>query len=321
MKTQTKNNNKALLVLNTQENFTRISVSAAIGAFSILTNNLPGPQIHFAHANGFNGQTYLPLLNELAKDHKVTAWDARGHGNTSVPADPDMLDSWLHFRDDLIQVLDFIGPSFLVGHSMGATTSLLAAAKRPDLVLGLVLIDPVVVPRTLRLLTNPMMIAARLLGRRIPNPLSRGAEKRRSSWLDTEAILEQYRGRGIFKSWQPGFLENYIEGGTYLKNDGQVGLSCAPDWEAAIFECVPFETWSEIRQVQCSITIVSGEHRSTCPESRAVQLLARSGSQRNGANTACSTVAGTSHFLPMENPSAVATIIKDAIATVHPATL
>ena len=46
------------------------------------------PVLHWAHANGFNGHTYAPLLNPLAERFDIYAWDARGHGRTNVSAGP-----------------------------------------------------------------------------------------------------------------------------------------------------------------------------------------------------------------------------------------
>ena len=63
----------------------------------------------------------------------------------SFPPIPAACTSWNRFRDDVIQMLEQAAPkgAVLGGHSMGATVALLVAGKRPDLVRGLVLADPV----------------------------------------------------------------------------------------------------------------------------------------------------------------------------------
>jgi pimeloyl-ACP methyl ester carboxylesterase len=43
---------------------------------------------------------------------------------------------------DLVAVLEAVGPCVLVGHSWGGLLAQLAAWERPDLITGLVLIDP-----------------------------------------------------------------------------------------------------------------------------------------------------------------------------------
>jgi pimeloyl-ACP methyl ester carboxylesterase len=98
-------------------------------------------EVLFLHATGFNAITYQSLLEPLGGQMHVAAIDIRGHGRTKLPANPRRLRSWNRFRDDVIQVLEQIAPTGAVlgGHSMGATVSLLVAAKRPDLVRGLML--------------------------------------------------------------------------------------------------------------------------------------------------------------------------------------
>ena len=109
------------------------------------------PVLHWAHANGFNGQTYDPLLAPLAERYDIHAWDARGHGMSTLPADPKDMTSWYIYRDDLEKLIghlaDVAGQKvWLGGHSMGGCASVLLAAKRPDLVAGLILADPVITP-------------------------------------------------------------------------------------------------------------------------------------------------------------------------------
>ena len=103
----------------------------------------------FVHANGFNALTYRALLAPLSASLRIVAPDLRGHGATSLPAVPRGRRSWADLRDDLISLLDLLGgpPLTLAGHSMGATSALLAAERRPGRVANLVLLDPVIWPR------------------------------------------------------------------------------------------------------------------------------------------------------------------------------
>lgn len=103
----------------------------------------------FVHANGFNGQTYRALLAPLSAGLRVLAVDQRGHGSSRLAANPERRRSWLDLRDDLLALLTALDqePVVLAGHSMGATVSLLAAEAVPDAVRGLVLLDPVIMPR------------------------------------------------------------------------------------------------------------------------------------------------------------------------------
>src|SRR6202012_4510086 len=107
-----------------------------------------GPPLLFSHATGFNAETYRSLLQPLSDRMHIYAADARGHGFPSLPATPGLAKDWIIYRDDMVRFLDgFDGrPMVLAGHSMGATTSVLAALHRPALVRALVLIEPVFMP-------------------------------------------------------------------------------------------------------------------------------------------------------------------------------
>ena len=102
--------------------------------------------VHFAHATGFNAETYRGLLDDLHASLDVYLMDARGHGRSTAVADPKRLRSWRPYREDLEAFVETLRqPLVLAGHSMGATVSLELAAARPNLVKGLVLIDPVII--------------------------------------------------------------------------------------------------------------------------------------------------------------------------------
>lgn len=80
---------------------------------------------------------YAAAFKALVADHRVIAYDRAGYG-ASDPA-PLTLDLQL---GDLVAVLEEAGPSVLVGHSWGGLIAQLVTWSRPDLVTGLVLLDP-----------------------------------------------------------------------------------------------------------------------------------------------------------------------------------
>jgi len=83
------------------------------------------------------------LAEALAADGlRVASLDLRGHGDSDAGfaelGDPAT-------ASDLLALVEYLGaPAVLVGTSMGASSALLAAAERPDLVRGLVLLSPFV---------------------------------------------------------------------------------------------------------------------------------------------------------------------------------
>ena len=62
----------------------RLTIKTDRGDFSVCFWKGPkdAPILHWAHANGFNGQTYNRLLRKLTRDFNVYAWDAPGYGMT-----------------------------------------------------------------------------------------------------------------------------------------------------------------------------------------------------------------------------------------------
>ncbi|MEP5245434.1 MAG: alpha/beta fold hydrolase, partial [Alphaproteobacteria bacterium] len=86
------------------------------------------PTLHWAHATGFHSQVYRSLLDELADDCNVLAWDMRGHGASAEAADIKTFRGWETYYEDLVAWLESLDePVWLAGHSIGATASIMAA--------------------------------------------------------------------------------------------------------------------------------------------------------------------------------------------------
>jgi pimeloyl-ACP methyl ester carboxylesterase len=75
----------------------------------------------------------------LARDHRVFALDLSGHGDSGrrPSYSPEL------WADEVLAVIESAagGRAVLVGHSMGGLVALVAAARRPDLVSALVLVE------------------------------------------------------------------------------------------------------------------------------------------------------------------------------------
>jgi pimeloyl-ACP methyl ester carboxylesterase len=276
----------------------RKTLSLPGGDVSYLDWPASGPPLHFAHATGFNAETYRTLLAPLAAQFHIFASDARGHGFSTLPADPARDANWTTYRDDLVQMLDAFGgpPVVLAGHSMGATTSLMAAAKRPTRVAGVVLIEPVMVPWRAWLISH----LPKSFGFYKGQNLADRAALRRDRFPSYDAALAAYRGRGAFKSWPEEMLADYLKGG--LKIDpasGEARLACAPAWEAATFRAAAYNVARLAHRITCPLTVIYGTINSTCRDEGAAELL------RGHEGTRVVKVDGASHFLPMEKPELV----------------
>ena len=98
------------------------------------------PILHFAHANGVPSACYRKLLNELSQDYQVVTIPQIGT-DPRFPVDN-------HWQSLMEQVADSIRrqnggePVAVVGHSLGALTSYMAAHHYPELFKSLVMLDP-----------------------------------------------------------------------------------------------------------------------------------------------------------------------------------
>ena len=99
------------------------------------------PPIVFVHGLGGSHLNWCPLGPHLAAGRRAVALDLHGFGltpglraNSTVQANARLLDRWIQ---------TVIGePVILIGNSMGGLISILETSSNPDLIKGLVLLDP-----------------------------------------------------------------------------------------------------------------------------------------------------------------------------------
>ncbi len=219
---------------SSQAPFRRLSFALRDGAMAgIAFGPEAPPDIVFLHATGFNARTYAGMLGPLGERFPLWALDARGHGRSTLPPKLFGYTSWRRHRDDVIAVLEknAAHPVTLAGHSMGAVVALLVAARRPDLVAGLALIEPVIMPAALYALfelpLSPFI-------QRHTFPLARAALRRRAHFIAREAAVEGFIGRGVFKTFPRAAIEDYVADGLIEdEKRGGFKLACAPKFEAA----------------------------------------------------------------------------------------
>jgi len=253
--------------------------------------------LHFAHATGFHAATYRRLLGPLADRVKILAHDLRGHGRSPAGMAPEALRSWDRYRDDLIRLIEEVcgAPVFLAGHSLGGVISLAAAAHRPELARGLVLLDPVIFPRWF----NILIVTMKALGQGHRVPISRRAAGRRPVWPSLAAMQEAYARKRIFRTWDPAWIADYLAEGTSPTPDGQVALTCTPEWEARSFALTEHRSWRRLPLVRCPITLIHGGQSDTFLPAAAREFA------RHKPQARMVRVAEATHFVPMEFPELV----------------
>ena len=99
------------------------------------------PTIILDHAGGGSSLDWSLIQPKLAEHTRVCAYDRAGFGWSDYDPAPRTLEQQVHELHSLLQGANEQGPFILVGHSYGARLDRVYAAKYPDEVAGLVLMD------------------------------------------------------------------------------------------------------------------------------------------------------------------------------------
>lgn len=100
-----------------------------------------GQVVVILHGLAGDSGEFGPTIEALSADFCVVALDQRGHGQSMRRPSDLSRDAYV---EDAIALIEYVIPGHrvhLAGQSMGAHTAMLAAAKRPDLVDSLVLLE------------------------------------------------------------------------------------------------------------------------------------------------------------------------------------
>jgi pimeloyl-ACP methyl ester carboxylesterase len=247
-----------------------------------------GPPAVLLHATGFLARLWEPIAEGLSERFHVYAFDARGHGDSDKPSDGY---GWPAIADDLKGFMDAMDLRGVlgVGHSSGAAGMAHLAARHPEYISTTVLIEPTVFP--------PMPEESAAERRQA---LSSAAARRRMVWRSREELISTYRERPTFANWREDVLQLYAEHGTFRREDGQFELKCPGNIEAQLYgNSLSSETWHLLPDIHCPTLVLRGE--------RTEPLLAMVGEGVAGRipGARLTTIAGGSHFVPMERPEPV----------------
>jgi len=253
-----------------------------------------GADVVMLHATGFLPWLWHPIARELAPDCRVFAPYFCDHR----PADPDEGGlSWETLAADLAtfcRQLRLDRP-YLVGHSMGATISTIAAAAFGLAPRGLVLIEPIFLPEGIYAMNMGVE----------DHPLASKSIKRRNGWHDAGEAKEYLLSRGLFRAWDGEMLDLYIRHGLLENGAGGLQLACSPRREAALFMGgIRLNPWPYLEKVSCPVLVIEGgesENRAFIDLKKAAGLFPR-GSYR--------LVEGAGHLIPMERPGEIREMIR-----------
>jgi len=108
---------------------------------------MSAPRVFLLHGLGADRRAFQRFERLLpGDDWSITSLDLLGHGDAPRPQFGYALDDHAeHITEEIVEAgAGSREPAILVGHSYGAATAVALAASRPELVRGIVLLDPVV---------------------------------------------------------------------------------------------------------------------------------------------------------------------------------
>ena len=202
--------------------------------------------IHFFHANGFPVETYNDLLKNI-EGQVFPPIKVIGESIKTVSEGYD------NFVDEVIEhASETIGESVAIGHSFGATLSLLAEARQPGLFKKVILLDP---PLFSRAKMNIARILRRLRLDYLVTPAKKSM-KRRESFKSRDEALEYFSSKALFRDVTQSAIELYVKYG--LEKIGrEYRLVISRERETEIYLNFPTRLPNQIARIQGDLIYAS----------------------------------------------------------------
>ncbi|MEM9564736.1 MAG: alpha/beta hydrolase [Actinomycetota bacterium] len=246
-----------------------------------------GPTLLLAHATGFCGRVWEPVVETIGSRFHCVALDFRAHGHSTRPDRPLV---WDGMADDVLAVVDRLaptGPLAAVGHSMGGSALALAEAKRPGTFRCVWAFEPILFERTDDN-AGPE-----------PSPISAGARKRRATFATRREAYDRYRSRPPLAGLDDRALRAYVDHGFADTADGRVTLRCRPDDEAGVFEHHNTDAPAALAGITIPYRLAaSGDEQAPAEACRAIAA--------RHPHLELVTYEDLTHFGPLEDPDRIA---------------
>lgn len=231
-----------------------------------------GPPALLLHGLAGRASEWRSTASWLSRSHRVLALDQRGHGMSAK----DLRDySRGAYVDDVVAVIQRLGlgPVLLVGQSMGGLNAFLAAARRPDLVRALVVVE-----------ASPGG----------PDPK---VPERVGAWLDSWPVpFPTLADARAFFGGETLYAQTWLE---VLEEhpDGYRPLFRRGDMVASMADVAERDYWAEWGRVRCPAVVVVGG-RGFVSQDDAEEMARRVASAR------VVSVPGAGHDLHLARPRA-----------------
>ncbi len=213
-----------------------------------------GPSTLLLHGIGNYGRYWDLFADAVAGRLTLVAPDARGHGESGRPADGY---APADFAADALAVLDAseIERAVVVGHSMGGLHSINLAARNPERVRALVIVDA------------------------SPEPLPAGAERAQRLLMGRPArFADRDEAQAYLERTSPGYpatvYQNRLAFAFREQNGGLVWRSDSAALERIMGGRMPTEDrWSALAAIRCPTLVVRGTRSNVLSEEAAHEMV------------------------------------------------
>jgi pimeloyl-ACP methyl ester carboxylesterase len=247
----------------------------------------PDPVVVLLHAGVTDRRSWHTVAAALDGRATLVSYDRRGFGET-----PPSMETFSHV-DDLLAVLEEFtnAPAWLVGSSAGGGVALDAAVSAPDRVAGLVLLAPAVSGAP----TPDLDPHTARFDRLIDHAIETGdldEENRLETWLWLDGPAQQEGrvsgpGRKLLLDMNRALLINGVP-----EDAGDSGI----------------DAWSQLDRVHTPTTVACGDLDVPFLIDHSLELAEH---LPNGSHR---VLAGMAHLPQIEDPTAVAALIRDALS-------
>jgi esterase len=219
----------------------------------------------------------------MAKDHKVLAIDLLGHGDSDKPTVKVSLEEHTEVVRGVVSTLK-LNPTALVGHSIGGILGMVYAAKHPDEVSRLILVD--IAP------WDPNWPRTRPT---IPTP---------ESFDSKEAALAYFRQR--FPKFTQESYENRLRYGLERTQDSKLRLKASLGTIEMLRQTnVDLDLWPYARTVRAPTLLIKGAESSTVSPNSVEKMKKLIRDFRSVE------VAGATHMVPQDKPDEFEKIVRE----------
>lgn len=253
--------------------------------------------LHFSHANGFPGGSYQVMLNALSEHYDVRWTDRIGHN----PAYP-VTNNWPNLEREMTLYFEqnYTQPVIAVGHSLGGILSMRLAAKRPDLIKAVVVLD---VPALSRVEATGLKLI-KLLGMMHKVTPAGRMDGRRALWLNESEAIDYFKAKKLMRQFDQRCLVDYVRYGTEPLNE-KIRLRFDPAVEKQIYCTIP-DNLVPTKPFSMPAAAIGGQESAVFKPAQGKRMQRRLGME-------VQWVPGT-HMFPLEYPDQTAHSILSSLA-------